>query len=162
LCSTHSCTFQVVFAYHDFPTCGRHGPIPLSRAKGCLKAFELMVYMACCPGIAKRAAQLLAHTALCVAASWIELCDPPTNIGSGAARSRALLPPYNLDNFTYQINYAHPLRYYNLITLYYIHWSLSLRMPSSGDGDTSTSSTTGMELLKDTYAEGHLHPSVQQ
>jgi hypothetical protein len=69
----------VVFAYHDFPTCGRHGPIPLSRAKGCLKAFELMVYMACCPGIAKRAAQLLALTALCVAASWIGLCDPPTN-----------------------------------------------------------------------------------
>jgi hypothetical protein len=110
-----------------------------------------MVYMACCPGIGKRAAQLLALAALCVAAFWFGLRDPPTNIGSGALRSRALLPHYNLDTFTYQINYAHPLRYYNLITLYYLPWSLSLRMPSSGDGATSTSSTTGMELLKDTY-----------
>jgi hypothetical protein len=39
-----------------------------------------MVYMACCPGIGKRAAQLLALAALCVAAFWFGLRDPPTNI----------------------------------------------------------------------------------
>ena len=60
-----------------------------------------MVYMACCPGIGKRAAQLLALAALCVAAFWFGLRDPPTNtlilqleLSSAVSRRH---PPQNMN-----------------------------------------------------------------
>jgi hypothetical protein len=102
-------------------------------------------YIARCPTTLKRAAFFFPLAALREAALGVGGSVSSTYVGSGALRSD------NLDTFTYQINYAHPLRYYNLITLHYFPWSVFLRVPSSGDGATSTSSITGMELLKDTY-----------
>eukprot|EP00435_Cladocopium_sp_Y103_P007119 s2224_g2.t1 len=122
--------------------------------------------MVCGPG--KRVVLALLLPALRAAGLGIVLELLPINIGSGAACSRALLHPYNEPKDNYQFTYIHPLRNFDINFTYITNWSLTtscsltatwtltsprtLRtMPTSPDGPTTTSSTTGMELMKDTY-----------
>ena len=116
-----------------------------------------MVYMACCPGIGKRAAQLLALAAFCVAAFWFGLRDPPTNIGSGAialqSPSTSLQPghlhlPDQLRPSTALLQSHHPL----LPPLVFV----------SEDAVIWRWSYIDFEHYRHAAAEGHLHPSGQQ
>ena len=115
--------------------------------------------------------------ALRVAGLCIGFLLLPTNIGSGAHCSRALLQHYIEPKDTYNFTYIHPLRNSPYIIDYNLTWSLTTTcstnstwtstslaatfwtlstawttsMPSATDGPTTISSTTGMEMQKDTY-----------
>ena len=115
--------------------------------------------------------------ALRVAGLCIGFLLLPINIGSRAQSSRALLQPYIEPKDTYNFTYIHSLRNSPYITDYNLTWSCTTTcstnstwtstslaviswtlstawttsMPPATDGPTTVSSTTGMEMQKDTY-----------
>ena len=125
----------------------------------------------------KRVATLLLLPALRVAGLCIGFLALPINIGSGAHCSRALLQPYIEPKDNYNFTYIHPLRNSPYIIDYNLTWSLTTTCSTNStwtstslaatfwtlstawttsmlpatDGPTTISSTTGMEMQKDTY-----------